>query len=76
MRTALSAYHYTGPLSGASLTLGEHTLDVMLYPSTTVHLPPEHDYTRALIAQGFLQPIAGNSSAASAPAPTNPKKGK
>lgn len=72
MHTALTPYHYTGPLSGASLTLGEHTLDVMLYPNTTVHLPPEHDYTRALIAQGFLQPAPNRAT------PANPtaKKGK
>jgi len=47
-------YAYFGPLSGASLRVGEQTLDVVLHPGKPVELPANHAFTKTLLAQKRL----------------------
>lgn len=47
-------YRYSGPLSGVTLDNGQ---EVMLHPGGEVELPPEHEYTKTLLALGHLNPL-------------------
>ncbi len=58
-------YIYMGPPSGATLADGT---EIMLWPGHAVTLP-ESDYTRALEAQGRLQPVSAPAQAARVQAP-------
>ncbi len=51
-------FRYSGPLSGATLTDGEKSQEVMLYPDTEVDLPETHEYVQTLLALGYLTPVA------------------
>ncbi|MFL1515295.1 hypothetical protein [Pseudomonas prosekii] len=55
----LARYLYAGPPSAASLRLGNtvETLEVLLRPGKPVELPPEHEYTRVLLALKHLRPL-------------------
>jgi hypothetical protein len=59
----LNTYRYTGPLSAASLRLGdsEQLLEVQLQPGQPVNLPADHDYTRVLLALNHLRLLPGNA---------------
>lgn len=54
-------YIYSGPPSGATLQGGQ---EVLLFPGQAVELEPDNPYTRTLVAQNRLSPMAA------APTPT------
>lgn len=49
-------YRYRGPLSGVTLASGQ---EVMLHPGGEVELPEDSDYTKTLLALGYLAPLPG-----------------
>lgn len=63
-------YFYTGPLSAVTLPSGpgEDPKTVPLRPSTTVELPADWDYTKALLEFKILSPVAEPASAVAEPA--------
>lgn len=50
-------YRYSGPTSGVTLQVGEKMQEVILHAGTDVELPDSHEYTKTLIALGYLSPI-------------------
>lgn len=64
----LSTYTYSGPRSAVSLHIEGQVLDVALIPGGTAQLPPEHDYTRSLLALGHIHPEPSRSTKPPAPA--------
>ena len=55
-------YKYTGPNSAATLSVsdgagGFKDQDVILWNGQTVVMPSDHDVTKTLIHQGFLEPV-------------------
>lgn len=49
-------YRYSGPPSGVTLQDGEETREVMLHTGTEVDLPEGSEYTKTLLALGYLTP--------------------
>lgn len=54
----MKRYRYSGPVSGATLRLGEQVLHVRLSPGAEVELPDDHVYVRGLVARGHLAELA------------------
>lgn len=54
----MTEYRYSGPLSGASIIVDGALQDVLLNPRRTVFLPPAHEFTQTLIAQGRLVEVS------------------
>lgn len=50
-------YLYSGPPSGVTLVDGDTVQEIILCPGRDVDLPPEHAYTRTLLALAHLTPI-------------------
>ncbi|KIA81350.1 hypothetical protein [Chromobacterium amazonense] len=46
-------YLYSGPISGVTLADGQ---EIMLFPGKEVEMPEDHNYTRTLVALGYLNP--------------------
>ncbi len=62
MSEALQTYKYVGPCN-SSFTLPPESetaqpRDVMLWRNKEVDLPPENDYVKSLIAQGYLKLVS------------------
>lgn len=68
----LSRYLYTGPQSAASLRVGKERtlLDVQLLSGQPVELPPDHEYTLALLTLKHLTPWPAQAAAKPAPTPS------
>lgn len=68
----LSRYLYTGPQSAASLRVGKERmlLDVQLLSGQPVELPPDHEYTLALLTLNHLTPWPAQAAAEPAPTPS------
>ncbi len=68
-------YIYSGPNGSATISIFDDKRqsvqrDVMLWQAREVQLPPDHAYTRQLLAQGLLVPLALPGTAGVTPAPT------
>ncbi|MFS4550067.1 hypothetical protein [Comamonas resistens] len=50
-------YFYSGPTSGVTLQEGEKPREVMLHAQTEVDLPTDNEYTKTLLALGYLKPV-------------------
>ena len=50
-------YFYSGPTSGVTLQDGEKPREVMLHAGTEVDLPTDNEYTKTLLALGYLKPV-------------------
>ncbi len=63
-------YRYSGPTSGVTLQGADENSpeEVMLHTGAEVELPEDNDYTKTLLALGYLTPIkpAGKTSRTSA----------
>ncbi|QEL57068.1 hypothetical protein [Chromobacterium paludis] len=55
-------YLYSGPISGVTLADGQ---EIMLFPGHEVEMPENHNYTRTLVALGYLsaQPVSAAETA-------------
>ena len=53
----MKKYRYTGPLSGVTLIHEGNEYEKILNPGTIIEFPPEHSYTKTLIARGHLTPV-------------------
>lgn len=65
-------YRYSGPNGSATITVTDDKRqsverDVMLWQGREVQLPPDHAYTRQLLAQGLLELLVLPSTAAATP---------
>lgn len=60
-------YRYQGPVSGATLKVGNETLEVLLNPRALASLPEDHPYTRRLVARGHLHLVEGGPAPEAAP---------
>ena len=63
----LTSFTYSGPLSGVTLDNGQ---EVLLMPGAEVRLPPDHEYTRTLIARKHLAPVPEAKKATTGKTPT------
>lgn len=57
-------YRYSGPTSGVTLQEGaddNSAQEVMLHTGTEVELPEEHEYTKTLLALGYLTPVSAQN---------------
>ncbi len=57
----MALFEYCGPCN-SSFTLppeteGGQTTDVLLYVGSQVELPPENEYVKGLVFQGYLKPV-------------------
>lgn len=69
-------YLYSGPTSGVTLQDGDKAREVMLHANTEVELPADNEYTKTLVALGYLTPMTGEAaSKAGKPTATNSKGG-
>ena len=50
----MKKYRYTGPFSGVTLIHECKEIEKILNPETIIEFPPEHSYTKTLIARGHL----------------------
>lgn len=66
-------YIYSGPPSGATLQGGQ---EVLLFPGQAVELEPDNPYTRTLVAQNRLSPMADALTTQDDSAPVSKKGGK
>jgi hypothetical protein len=67
-----TTYRYTGPNSAVTLKVptsegGTADQDVILWSGQTVELPSDHEVTKALEHQGFLEPISQSQVPAQSP---------
>lgn len=61
-------YRYSGPSSGVTLQDGEKQREVMLHTGTEVDLPDDSEYTKTLLALGYLTPVGVQSKQLKTPA--------
>ncbi|WP_432719846.1 hypothetical protein R0381_003650 [Jeongeupia wiesaeckerbachi] len=59
-------YLYSGPTSGVTLQDGDEPREVMLHTGAEVELPAEHEYTKTLLALGYLAPAPAKTTKVSA----------
>jgi hypothetical protein len=65
-------YLYQGPIGSATLRLaGKQEQRVKLSPNHTVELPPDHVYTRRLVARGHLTEVPAAVEVAPVETPSN-----
>lgn len=51
----MTTYIYSGPPSGATLTEGDKSREVLLWPGKSVNLTPDHPYTLTLLTLNYLK---------------------
>ncbi|KVG24734.1 hypothetical protein WM34_29585 [Burkholderia ubonensis] len=57
-------YQYSGPTSGVTLQDGNDVREVMLHTGGEVDLPEQHEYTKTLLAMGYLKPAPAKQAKA------------
>lgn len=65
-------YRYSGPTSGVTLQKGaddNSAQEVMLHTGAEVDLPEEHEYTKTLLALGYLTPVSAKQATKTSAAP-------
>jgi hypothetical protein len=50
----MKKYRYSGPTSGVTLKDGKAVKEIMLHTGGEIALPEDHEYTRTLLALGYL----------------------
>lgn len=68
-------YLYRGPSSGVTLQDGDTPREVMLHANTEVELPADNEYTKTLVALGYLTPVAGEAAGKAAKSTVTNSKG-
>ncbi|TAM05617.1 MAG: hypothetical protein EPN70_08130 [Paraburkholderia sp.] len=56
-------YIYSGPPSGVTLKDGDNVREIILLPTREADLPEAHEYTRTLLALGYLTPVVADEAA-------------